>query len=44
VRGDQRDRLQRKELRKLLPTDKDDLAAVEALAKSGYVAVQPVYV
>jgi Domain of unknown function (DUF5071) len=38
----QRDRLRWKELRKLLPTDKDDVAAVEALAKSGYAAVQPV--
>ena len=42
MRDDQRDRLQRKELRKLLPIDKDDLAAVEALVKSGHVAVQPV--
>lgn len=42
VRDDQRERLRRKELRKLLPNDKDDLAAVEALVKSGCPAVQPV--
>jgi hypothetical protein len=42
VRNDQRDRLRQKELRKLLPTTKDDLAAVEALARAGYPAVQPV--
>jgi hypothetical protein len=41
VRDDQRARLRRKELNKLLPTNKDDLAAVEALVRSGYPAVQP---
>lgn len=41
MRGDQRDRLRRKELRKLLPTNKDDLVAVQALVDSGYPAVQP---
>ena len=42
MQPDQRERLRRKELRKLLPTDKDDLAAVEALVKSGSAVVQPV--
>ena len=41
MRRDERDRLRRKELRKLLPANKDDLAAVEALVRSGYPAVQP---
>jgi hypothetical protein len=40
VRNDQRDRLRLKELRKLLPANKDDLAAVEALARAGYPALQ----
>ena len=31
MRIDQRDRLLRKELRKLLPVDKDDVAALEAI-------------
>ena len=41
MRGDAGDRLRRKELRKLLPTNKDDLVAVEALVRLGYPAVQP---
>ena len=41
MRDDHRERLRRKELQKLLPTNKDDLAAVEALARSGYPAAQP---
>jgi hypothetical protein len=42
VRLDQQERLRRKELRKLLPADKDDVAAVAAMAAQGYPAVQPV--
>jgi hypothetical protein len=42
VQHDQRDRLRRKELLKLLPVEKDDLPAVVALVKLGYPAVQPV--
>jgi hypothetical protein len=42
VRGDQWERRRRKELRGLLPKDKNDLAAVERLASSGYSAVQPI--
>jgi hypothetical protein len=42
VRSDQRDRLQRKELRGLLPKDKNDLAAIDRLVENGYPAVQPI--
>jgi hypothetical protein len=42
VRIDQRERLLRKELRKLLPANKDDLAALEAITARGYPAVQPI--
>ena len=42
MRIDQRERLLRKELRKLLPANKDDVAAIEAIAAHGYPAVQPV--
>jgi Domain of unknown function (DUF5071) len=42
VRIDQRERLLRKELRKLLPVDKDDVAAIEAITAHGYPAVQPI--
>jgi hypothetical protein len=42
VRIDQRERLLRKELRKLLPVDKDDVLAVEAVAALGYPGAQPI--
>jgi hypothetical protein len=45
VRIDQRERLLRKELRKLLPANKDDVAAIEAIeaiTAHGYPEVQPI--
>ena len=42
MRIDQQQRLLRKELRKLLPENKDDVAAVKAIAARGYPAVQPI--
>jgi hypothetical protein len=42
VRIDQQQRLLRKELRKLLPANKDDVAAIAAIAARGYPAVQPI--
>ena len=42
MRIDQRQRLLRKELRKLLPVNKDDVAAIEAITAHGYPAVQPI--
>ncbi len=42
MRSDQQQRLLRKELRKLLPSNKDDVAAVEAISARGYPAVQPI--
>jgi hypothetical protein len=42
VRIDQRERLLRKELRKLLPADKDDVAAIDAITTRGYPAVKPI--
>jgi hypothetical protein len=42
VRIHQPERLLRKELRKLLPANKDDTAAIEAIAARGYPAVQPI--
>jgi len=42
VRIGQRERLLRKELRKLLPVNKDDVAAIEAITSHGYPAVQPI--
>jgi hypothetical protein len=42
VRIDQRERLLRKQLRKLLPANKDDVAAIEAIKAHGYPAVQPI--
>ena len=42
VRIDQRERLLRKEIRKLLPVNKDDVAAIEAITARGYPAVQPI--
>jgi hypothetical protein len=42
VRIDQRERLLRKELRKLLPVNKDDVAAIETITAHGYPAVQPI--
>ena len=42
MRIDQQQRRLRKELRKLLPANKDDVAAVEAIAAHGYPAVQPI--
>jgi hypothetical protein len=42
MRIDQPQRLLRKELRKLLPSNKDDVAAVEAIAARGYPAVEPI--
>ena len=42
MRIDQQQRLVRKELRKLLPANKDDVAAIEAIAAHGYPAVQPI--
>jgi uncharacterized protein DUF5071 len=42
VRIDQPERLLRKQLRKLLPVNKDDLPAIEAITARGYPAVQPI--
>lgn len=42
MRIDQRERLLRKELRKLLPVNKDDVAAIKAITAHGYPAVQPI--
>jgi hypothetical protein len=42
MRLDQRQRLVRKELRKLLPANQDDVAAIEAITARGYPAVQPI--
>lgn len=42
MRIDQKQRLLRKELRKLLPSNKDDVAAIEAIAAHGYPAVDPI--
>jgi hypothetical protein len=42
VRIDQQQRLLRKELRKLLPANKDDVAAIKAIAAHGYPSVQPI--
>lgn len=42
MRSHPRERLLRKELRKLLPADKDDVAAIEAIRARGYPAVQPI--
>src|SRR5262245_1730421 len=42
MRIDQRERLLRRELRKLLPVNKDDVGAIEAIAARGYPAVQPI--
>jgi Domain of unknown function (DUF5071) len=42
VRIDQPQRLLRKELRKLLPANKEDVAAIEVIAARGYPAVQPI--
>ena len=42
MRIDQQQRLLRKELRKLLPANKDDVAAIKAIAAHGYPAVQPI--
>jgi len=42
VRIDHQQRLLRKELRKLLPENQDDVAAIEAIAARGYPAVQPI--
>lgn len=42
MRSDPRERLLRKELRKLLPADKDDVAAIEGIRAHGYPAVQPI--
>jgi hypothetical protein len=39
---DQRERLLRRELRRLLPANKDDVAAIEAIRAHGYPAVQPI--
>ena len=42
MRLDSRERLLRKDLRKLLPANKDDVAAIEAIGAHGYPAVQPI--
>lgn len=42
MRIDQQQRLRRRELRKLLPANKDDVAAIAAIAARGYPAVQPI--
>jgi hypothetical protein len=44
VRRDQRQRLLRRELRKLLPANKDDVAAIAAIAALGYPAVEPILI
>jgi hypothetical protein len=41
VRGDAGERRRLRELRKLLPAHQNDVAAVEALVRLGYPAVQP---
>ena len=41
MRIDHRQRLRRRELRKLLPSNKDDLAAIDTIATHGYPAVEP---
>ena len=42
MRIDQPQRLLRRELRKLLPANKDDVTAIRAIAAHGYPAVQPI--
>ena len=42
MRIDHQQRLLSKELRKLLPANKDDVPAVKAIAAHGYPAVQPI--
>ena len=42
MRLDQPQRLLRKELRKLLPANQDDVAAIEAIVARGYPAVEPI--
>jgi hypothetical protein len=42
VRIDQRERFLRKELRTLLPANKQDVAAIDAIRAHGYPAVQPI--
>lgn len=42
MRIDPQQRRRRKELRKLLPANKDDLAAIETIAAQGYPAVEPI--
>lgn len=42
MRIDPRERLLRKELRKLLPANKDDVAAIEAITAHGYPGVGPI--
>src|SRR6266545_2148637 len=42
ARIDQQQRLLRNELRKLLPADKDDVAAISAIRARGYPTVQPI--
>jgi hypothetical protein len=42
VRIDQQQRLLRKEVRKLLPANKDDVAAIRVIVSRGYPAVQPI--
>ena len=42
MRIDPKERLLRKELRKLLPSSQDDVAAIEAIAARGYPAVEPI--
>ena len=42
MRINQRERLARNEIRKMLPLNKDDVAAIEAIAARAYPAVQPI--
>ena len=42
MRIDQRERLLRKQLRKLLPINKDDVAAIDAIKAHGYPGVEPI--
>ena len=42
MRIDEPQRLLRKELRKLLPANKDDVAAIRVIVARGYPAVQPI--
>jgi hypothetical protein len=42
MRLDPKQRLLRKQLRKLLPSNKDDVTAIEAIAAHGYPAVEPI--